>query len=302
MQAAVGASALIGPGPENRGNRLPELVLRVLRKGLAGLFLDAGLVLLDHGLPVFGRQIGIQLDTLVFLGQFQDLLEMAMVDAEYDVAEHLDETAVAVVGETRIAALAGETLDRFVIETEVQHRVHHARHGDPSARADGYEQRGLNRPEAHIQVLLDRRQCLLNLRLEPFGIASVLSVVGANLGGDGEARRDRQADGRHLRQIGPLPAQKIAHLRAAVRVAAAKAVDPLAHAVAPCRLDGSSCQAPSCPPTPVSAAGTYRRNPLRAEPCGRSAPPWLGARPQRPSWPPHPSPPSAKARRPESSR
>ena len=46
----------------------------------------------------------------VALHVFEDVLEMVMLDAEHDVAVHLDEAAVAVIGETRVAAASDQTL------------------------------------------------------------------------------------------------------------------------------------------------------------------------------------------------
>ena len=54
-------------------------------------------------------------------------------------------------------------------------------------------------------------------------------VVDAGLGGDGEARRHRQAQRRHLRQIRPLAAQAVLHRGVTIRAAAAEAVNPLSH-------------------------------------------------------------------------
>ena len=58
----------------------------------------------------------------------EDVLEDAVVDAENDVGIHLDEAAIAVVGEAGIAGARGEPFDGAVVEAEVEDRVHHARH------------------------------------------------------------------------------------------------------------------------------------------------------------------------------
>ena len=51
---------------------------------------------------------------------------------------------------------------------------------------------------------------------------------GADLGGDGEAGRHRQADVGHLGEVGALAAEQVLHLRVAVGLAAAEEVDVLA--------------------------------------------------------------------------
>ena len=50
--------------------------------------------------------------------------------------------------------------------------------------------------------------------------------VRAGLGGDGEAGRHRQAERRHLGQVGALAAEQVLHRGVAVGAAAAKGVDP----------------------------------------------------------------------------
>jgi hypothetical protein len=79
-------------------------------------------------------------DALVLLGDLQRFLERAVIEAEHDVGIHLDEAAIAVPGEARVAGRGGEALDAGVVEAEVEDRVHHAGHGDAGAGADGDEQ------------------------------------------------------------------------------------------------------------------------------------------------------------------
>ena len=60
-----------------------------------------------------------------------------------------------------------------------------------------------------------------------FGIGLAVGVeIGADLGGDGEARRHRQAEIGHFGKIRALAAEEIAHVGAPCRLAAAESVDP----------------------------------------------------------------------------
>ena len=69
------------------------------------------------------------------------------------------------------------------------------------------------------------------------GIALVVVVErGADLGGDGEAGRHRQADRGHLGQVGALAAEQVLHVGAALVVAGAEAVHPLGHRGPPFNL------------------------------------------------------------------
>ena len=54
-------------------------------------------------------------------------------------------------------------------------------------------------------------------------------IVSADLGGDGQAGRHRQAQIAHLRQVGALATQQIAHLGFAIGLAVAERIDPLTH-------------------------------------------------------------------------
>jgi hypothetical protein len=57
-------------------------------------------------------------------------LEVLVLDAHDDIAEHVDQAAVGVVGEAAVAGLLGEALDGLVVEPEVEDGVHHAGHAE----------------------------------------------------------------------------------------------------------------------------------------------------------------------------
>ena len=81
----------------------------------------------------------------VLLG-FEDGLERVdffalRFEVEDDVAVHLDEAAVAVPGEALVAGLTRQAGYDGVIEAEVEHGVHHARHRGAGAGAHRNEQR-----------------------------------------------------------------------------------------------------------------------------------------------------------------
>ena len=86
VQAAVGVGARVHPAAEHRADRAPQLLLRVLRKRLAGLLLDHVLVAVDHALPVLGGQRGVLDHAGVELDVLDDLLEPVMIDAEHDAS------------------------------------------------------------------------------------------------------------------------------------------------------------------------------------------------------------------------
>ena len=94
------------------------------------------------------REVGVESGPyLVLLGR-QGVLESLRIDPHDHIAEHGDEPPVGVVGEARIAGPPSKSLDRFVVEPEVENGVHHARHGEHGAGADREEQRVLGIAQA----------------------------------------------------------------------------------------------------------------------------------------------------------
>ena len=67
VDAAIGLGAIVLPAAEHGVARLHELIERVLREVLAGLFLDELLVLGDDVLQRFGVEFVIELDLLLRL-------------------------------------------------------------------------------------------------------------------------------------------------------------------------------------------------------------------------------------------
>jgi hypothetical protein len=100
------------------------------------------------------------------------VLEPVVLDAHHDIAEHVDQTPVRVVGEPAVARLLGEALDGLVVETQVQDGVHHARHRDRRARADGDQERVFLVAEALPRFLLDRAPWMLAPRSSCCGAAA----------------------------------------------------------------------------------------------------------------------------------
>ena len=123
------------PGAEYRVDGAPELIDRRLRKWAAGV---AGVDLLvggDHAVHVIRIKVGVLGHPLALLDGVEGVHERVMLlsipllfDPHHHVAVHLDEAPVGILGEARIARLLGKALDRGVVQTEVEHRVHHPRH------------------------------------------------------------------------------------------------------------------------------------------------------------------------------
>jgi hypothetical protein len=124
----------------------------------------------------------------------------------------------------------GETGDRPVVQPEVEDRVHHARHRGACTRAHRDQQRVRRIAEATSDDALDLGQRRLHLAFELGRVFALMRVeMGADLGRDREARRNGKPEIAHLREIGALAAEQVAHLGAPVALALAEAVDPFRH-------------------------------------------------------------------------
>ncbi len=229
VHAAVGDGAVVAPAAEDGADGAPELGARVVGEVLARALLDRRLELRDEVLEVVGDELGVVSDTLGLLHRLEALLEdVALVvvlglAAEDDVAVHADEAPVAVVGETRVAGGADHALDGLVVEAQVEDRVHHPRHGGTGAGAHAEQQRVGGVAERLARVSLQGLERVLDLGVDALRVVAVRGVVVAHLGGDGEARRHRQPDGRHLGEVRPLAPEELPH----GLVALAEAIDVL---------------------------------------------------------------------------
>lgn len=216
LLAAVELGPVGVPRVEDRVYGQVHLLAGVLREHASGLGLDDLLELLDELLEVGRGEVGVDRDLLRFLGRLQRLLEEVAVDPEDGLAEHLDEAAVGVPGEALVAGLGGETGHRGVGEADVQDRVHHARHGELGAGADGDQQRVVGLPEPLAHALFQRLEVRTHLVAQRGRRVAAVQVDLAGLGGDREARRDGQPEVGHLGEVRTLAAQKILQILVAL--------------------------------------------------------------------------------------
>ena len=134
--------------------------------------------------------------------------------AEHDVAVHLDEAAIRVVGEARVAARAREPDDRAIVEAEVEDRLHHAGHRHRRARAHGDEQRDSSDRRIACPVTSSRRRerCRRLRRAARRAPCRSRRYVDADRAGDRESRRHGHAEVRHLGEVGALAAEDGLHV------------------------------------------------------------------------------------------
>ena len=158
VHLAIVLGAIVEPGAEHGVARHGELLHGVLRERFAGLLLHQLFVIDDDGLQVFRGQVGIELGADFLLAAVEDGVEIVLLDIQHHVAEHLDEAAIAVLREARIAAAALVRDHGLVVQAEVQDRVHHAGHGELRAGADADQQRVLGVAQFLFHALFEQLQ------------------------------------------------------------------------------------------------------------------------------------------------
>ena len=228
VDAAVLDRTRVHPRPEYRVPRHRQLDARVLRKLPLRLLLDDLLVARDHLAQRGLVEVGVEPGAARLLDLVELVLERVLRDLEDDVAEHLDEAAVAVVGEAAVPGPSLQPLGRVVVQPEVEDGVHHAGHGELGTGADRDEQRVGGRAEGGAGGLLELLDVLGDLLVDRAGHLLLFLVVDvADLGRDREPRRHRQPGVGHLGEAGAFAAEQILHAAVAVSFSPSEEVDIL---------------------------------------------------------------------------
>src|SRR5690349_18915450 len=141
---------------EDRGHCLAQLFNRRFGERLAMLSED----LLEAGNEI-AEFVRRQLDIQSLAGTLLDLrdrrFEEAPVNAEDDLAKHLKESPVRIERESLIRC-AGQPFDTPVIETEVEHRLHHAWHRKLGAGTHRQEQWSIRVAKSLLHPALEVRE------------------------------------------------------------------------------------------------------------------------------------------------
>ena len=213
VQFSVQDRPVISPGTEDRFDGFHQLLLRILREFASENLYVQFFVSLNNILQIFSLQVNIELCADFCLLAVKNLVELLHRDFHYNIAEHLQKSSVAVIGKSFIICLLRQRDDSLVIQTEVQNRIHHARHGDRRSGTNGNQQ-GILR----ISKLLshDRFQLIL-MRFDLFNDAvvdfsTVCIILFAGVCRNGESKRHRHAGFCHLSQIRSLSAEQGSHV------------------------------------------------------------------------------------------
>ena len=210
VRAPVDLCARRVPRVEDGPRRAAQLLGRILREGGAGLLLVDAAEARDQLAQLVGAEVDVLASAGARLEIDERLLEPMAGDAVDDLAVHLDQPAVRVVGEPRVARRCGEPLDCRVAEPEVEDRVHHPGHRDRSARPHRHEQRIERVSEALARPFLECRNVRRDLGVEPRGhLAATAQVGAARVGRNREAGRNRHAERGHLGEADAFPPEEL---------------------------------------------------------------------------------------------
>ena len=178
--------------------------MRILRKVQPGVLLYDLLVFGDHFLQRFGVKIGIEFRFSLFLLGVKYFLKFGFRQLQHDAAKHLNEATIGIIGKARVLAETGQCFDAFVVEAEIQNRIHHARHGKLRTRAHADQQWILPFTQLLPLQILQAMQRGIHLAINFRGSLALTHVLAARLGLNREAGRHRQSRIRHLGQTSAL--------------------------------------------------------------------------------------------------
>ena len=137
----------------------------------------------------------------------EDLLEGLRLCAMHDLGELLHQPALAVGREPRVAGQAQEPAQRRAGQADVEHRLHHTRHGHRRTRTHGNQQRALWITKAPSRAHAKPLELALEHLAEAIErrVAS-LEIGAAEPGTEHETRRDGKA--------ADVPCDQVVRLRA----------------------------------------------------------------------------------------
>ena len=210
VQPPVGLRAVALPGAEHGRDRGVELGARVLGEALAGRLLE------DREKSPRQRRERAEIE----LARMREargchrvgdrLVERRRVGAVHRLGERLDEPAVGIPGEPRVAGEAQQPAQRGLVEPHVEQRIHHPGHRHRSARAHRDEQRPARVAEAQAARALQFPQRRVQPRMQAVGrVCRVLQPGTAQPRSEHEPFRHRQPEARHPRQVVRLEADRL---------------------------------------------------------------------------------------------
>ena len=211
LRGAVDLRARRVPGFEDGADGAAQLLARVGGEQTARLGRVDPTERRDQLGEVVAVELHVLLDPSSVLQVAQRLLEAVPVDSVHDLAVHLDQASVRVVGEALVAGRGCKPLRRLLVQAEVEDRVHHSGHRYGRPGANGDEQGIVRVAEGLAGFLLEGSDVLGDLLFQPVRqVAAVRPVGAAGLGRDREPGGNGDSELRHFRQADALAAEQLA--------------------------------------------------------------------------------------------
>ena len=153
----------------------------------------------------------------------------ALLHTHHDIAVHLDKAAITIPGEAFVIGGLCHRQHGLVVQSKIENRVHHSRHGVARAGSDRHQQWhrfGITEGRAHNSF--HPANPLLHFCLHRPGVTAVMRVkVSADFGRNREARWDRQTDPCHLGQVRAFATEQGLHLSVPVGLTLAEVINKL---------------------------------------------------------------------------
>ena len=206
---AVGHGALRVPRSEHGENCQSQLLPRIVREFETVRRIDRQR-LLDHVAHLIDRQFVIVLNPGRSTRVGHDLFEWLVGNAEGNMTKHVQQPAERVEYETLSGHLP-EPFDRFLGETEIENRIHHAGHRELRTRTHRNKQRLIDVAELPAGRFTDGVQGASDFVPQGIGsLAPMFEITAARFGCHGKARWHRQPEPGHFRKIRTFATKQIA--------------------------------------------------------------------------------------------
>ena len=190
------------PGAENGHHGEDQLFFGFLGEFIAGAFFVDAFEGDDEFFQRFGGELMVVLYAFGFFQRGQGVFKERGIHTHGHIAEHLDETAVAVHGEAAVAGGGGHAFDGIVIEAEIQNGVHHPGHGNFRAGTDGNKKRIFSVAQFFADFFFHDFEVFLQFFFKAGGKLFVLNIIFiAGFGGNGQTGRYGKADVGHFRKV-----------------------------------------------------------------------------------------------------
>ena len=213
------------PALEHRGHRPPELFHGIFGELLPRFLVDQPFVLPDQVPQRLPGKVDVPGSPGGLFALVERFVEYPLGYFVDDSAIHLHESAIGVEREIGVAGADPERLDRRVVQAEIENGLHHAGHGDRGAGAHRHQQRVVRAAELTLGGRFQVAQRRLQLGFQPGREAAGLEIDVAQVRGEGEARRHRDAEVGHFGEPGALAAERVLHRGGAVGAPLPEEVD-----------------------------------------------------------------------------